>query len=73
MTCAWRRGVALVLLVLALPLASGCEWGQITTTATTTLDTRQVVIGLVQSALITPLNNAINNAVNNFFEQIEDD
>jgi len=69
----WYRRVSLVPLAVLLPLASGCEWGQITATTTTTLDTRQIVIGLVQSALITPLNNAVNNAVNNFFDRIDDD
>jgi len=50
----------------------GCELGQVTTTTTTTLDGREVIVNLIRSALITPLDAYITNAVNNMFEEDSD-
>jgi hypothetical protein len=48
-----------------------CNLGQITTTSTVTLDTRSVVVQLIQAAIITPLQTIINDRVNDFFDELE--
>ena len=49
----------------------GCQIDQITTT--TTLDGRQVMISLIQSAIITPIQTAINQGVNDLFDCLADE
>ncbi len=44
-----------------------CDLGQITTTQT--LDGREVIIGLIRSAVITPLDRWITDTINNAFEE----
>jgi len=44
-----------------------CDLGQITTTQT--LDGREVIIGLIRNAVITPLDRWITDTINNAFAE----
>lgn len=57
---------------MAFPFG-GCNLGEFTSTTTVTLSGREVVTYLVQSAILTPIQNWVNNAVDNFFDQLEED
>ena len=46
-----------------------CDLGQVTTTQTITLDGRDVIISLIRSAIITPLDEWVTNAVNEAFAE----
>ena len=48
----------------------GCQLGEVT--ATTTLDGREVIINLIRSAILTPLDAYITAQVNNLFEDDEE-
>ncbi len=56
--------------VTALPLG-GCNFQDIT--ATTTLDGRQVFMGLAQSAIVTPINDWVTHAIDDLFDELDDD
>lgn len=45
----------------------GCDFGQVTTTQTVTLDGRDVIISLIRSVIITPLDEWVTGTVNNVF------
>ena len=47
----------------------GCQLGEVT--ATTTLDGREVIINLIRSAVLTPLDAYITAQVNNLFDDEE--
>lgn len=51
-----------------------CDIGQLsaTTTTTTTLDTRAVIVTLVRAAIVTPLDNAITLGLNSLFDNLID-
>lgn len=51
-------------------LLSGCDFGSITTTTTTTLDGRDVITQLINAALITPIQNVLAEGVDNFFDEV---
>ena len=51
----------------------GCDLGEFTTTTTTTLDGREIVLYLARSAILTPIDDAMTNAIDAFFDQFEDD
>ncbi len=51
----------------------GCSLGQITTTTTTTLDGEVVLISLLRSLIITPLDEALTAGITNFIENLNDD
>lgn len=69
-----RRAVVLGLMSGALAFQfGGCNLGEFTTTATTTLSGREVVSFLVRNAILTPLETLINNGIEAFFDRIEDD
>ena len=48
----------------------GCDFGQITTT--TTLDGRELVISLIQGAILNPIESYITDTVNNAFGDEDD-
>jgi hypothetical protein len=49
----------------------GCDLGQFQATTVTVLDGRQVIISILRSAILTPIDQYITTAVNNFFEDDE--
>ena len=56
-----------------LAALGGCQFDSITTTATTELDSRDVIISLIRGAIITPLDNLITDRINNVFDNLTDD
>lgn len=44
-----------------------CDFGEITTTSTTTIDGRELLISLVRGAIITPLDQWVTDTVNDTF------
>lgn len=68
------RGTALggLLAMGTLCQFGGCDLGQITTTTTTTLDGREVLINLLRSAILNPIDAYITLQVNNLFDDDED-
>jgi hypothetical protein len=68
-----RRWLAVSLVGLTCGFPWGaCELGEITTTTTTTLDGRDVIVSLVRSAIITPLDAWLTGVVEDFFDQFGD-
>jgi outer membrane lipopolysaccharide assembly protein LptE/RlpB len=65
----------LALLLLIAPLTSGCdfEFGEITTTSTATLNSRDVVTSLIQGWIVTPINTFIADRIDAAFDQLEGD
>lgn len=51
----------------------GCQLDEFNTTSVVTLNTRDVVNFLVQSWVLTPIQNAIQNGVDNFFDDEVDE
>ena len=49
----------------------GCQIDQITTTST--LDGREVLISLIRSAILSPIDTAITEGVNELFDELVDD
>ncbi|MCH8147818.1 MAG: hypothetical protein IH987_07465 [Planctomycetes bacterium] len=45
-----------------------CDFGEITTTSTTTLDTGELIAILVRGAIITPLDQWLTNAIDEVIE-----
>ena len=45
-----------------------CNFNEITTTTTMTLDGREVIISLVRQAILTPIDQYITDAVNELFD-----
>ena len=66
-------GVASAMGTTCIFSLGGCELDEFTTTTTTTLDGREIVLYLVRSAILTPIDDAITNAVDAFFDQYEDE
>lgn len=50
-----------------------CNLGEITTTSTVTLDGREVIVSIVRSAVITPIDEFITGRINAFFDELEDE
>ena len=70
-------------IVLAIPLG-GCDFTEITVTSSTTLDGREVVTAMIQSAVLTPVKayvtgqldnfeSYVNDQVDGFFDKLEED
>jgi len=68
-----KLGVASAMGTTCIFSLGGCELDEFTTTTTTTLDGREIVLYLVRSAILTPIDDAITNAVDAFFDQFEDE
>jgi hypothetical protein len=49
-----------------------CDFGQISTTMTTTLDGREVIISLIRGAILEPIDQFITDAVYEFFGDEDD-
>ena len=69
-----RRWIAVVLIGVTwgFPLGA-CELGEITTTTTTTLDGRDVIVSLVRSAIITPLDAWLTGLVEDLVDQFSEE
>ena len=63
------RGKTAALLCAAgfLGQFGGCEFGEISTTVT--MDTRELIIGVVRGTILTPLDEFITDAVNEAFDE----
>jgi hypothetical protein len=59
-------------MVYAFPFG-GCQIGEITTSATTTVDGREVIIGLVREAILSPIDAWITAGVNQVFDELVDE
>ena len=59
---------------LLIPFGS-CSLGEITTTmtTTTTLDGRDVLISLVRSLIVTPIDRALTTGIEQLISNLEDD
>lgn len=66
------RGTAIggLLAMSTLFQFGGCNIGEVT--ATTTLDGREVIINLLRSAILSPIDAFITQQVNNLFDDDED-
>jgi len=67
------RKAAAALSMATVMQFGGCDLGEFQSTSVVTLDGREVVTFLVQSAILTPIQTAVENAVDNFFDRFEDD
>ena len=69
------RGRALLALVGMMCISSGgaCDLGEFTTTSTVTLDGREVVEYLVESAVLTPINTFVHDRLDEILDQVDDD
>ena len=67
-----RRKAAAVFAVGGTLFAAfgGCQFDQIPVTST--VDSREVIVGLIRGALIDPIDAYITNGVNEFFNRFED-
>ncbi len=45
----------------------GCDFGEVTTTQTVTLNGRDVIISLIRAAIITPFDEWVTDTVNDAF------
>ena len=74
-TWSWRlrRKAAVVLGAGGTLFAAfgGCQFDQIPVAST--VDSREVIVGLIRGALIDPIDAFITNGVNDFFDQFDDD
>ncbi len=52
---------------------NSCDLGEFTTTSTVTLDGREVVEYLINSAILTPINTYVHDRVDEIFDQLEDE
>ena len=68
-----RRMAAFLLAAVMSVSATGCDWTEIQTTTTTTLDSREVIITLVRSAIITPLDQALTAGIGKLLGLDEED
>lgn len=50
-----------------------CDLGEFTTTSTVTIDGREVIEYLVDSAILTPINTFVHDRVDAVLDQFEDD
>jgi hypothetical protein len=62
--------LAMVGTVFAFPF-QGCDLGEFQTSSVVTLDGRQLVTYLVNSAILLPIQTFINDGVNNLFDQFD--
>jgi hypothetical protein len=46
----------------------GCALGEITTSTTTTINTRELLIGLVRDAVLTPIDVYVTDLINGAFD-----
>lgn len=60
-----RRGLGAFLAAGTLCQFGGCEIGEITTTST--VDGRELIISILNSAILTPIDQFITNAINDAF------
>jgi len=75
--CGWRRLASVNVLALALVVPGvlsdldGCDFGEFTTTTTTTLDGREVVQFLVRSWILTPIEEYLDRSIDALFDKLE--
>jgi Sec-independent protein secretion pathway component TatC len=70
----WRKFMAAMFSAgMLFQLPGGCNIGEITTVTTTTLNGRDVIISLVRSAIITPLDAVLTNWITNAVENLTTD
>lgn len=62
-----RTTIATLLSASVVFQFGGCEFGELTTTSTTTIDGRELLISLVRTAIIGPLDQLLNDAINEAF------
>ena len=63
----WKKRLVLVGAAGFLCQLGSCDLGEITTTSTTTIDGRELLISLVRGAIITPLDQWVTDTVNDAF------
>lgn len=63
-----KRRLMLVATAGSLCQFGTCDFGEITTTSTTTLDAGELIASLIRGAIITPLDEWLTNAIDEVIE-----
>ncbi len=67
-----RKLAALTMAGMLFQLGS-CNFDDITTTTTTTLNTRDVLVTLLRSWIITPIDNYLTDRIDSFVDTLSDE